>query len=229
MIFRHTFAAVLAVFLFATAASAQRAEVTITLNEQFFDAFLDAIYRNAAPPEFPLAANKPPVATTAANTLSFGSSFLREAQVCNESIRLLREGNGVRTAVRFRDGKIYAPLAFSGSYNPPLIGCVDFGGWAEANIALEFDKDNQKLIGRITVSNVVMNGTSGIGGGMIARMIQSSIDRKANPIEILRLDKVSFVVPIQNSSSLKMNAVGIRHEVLNGSLAVHIAYEFVKA
>ena len=37
----------------------------------------------------------------------------------------LREMNGVRTAVRFREGKVYVPLAFSGMYSPPFVGCVE--------------------------------------------------------------------------------------------------------
>ena len=76
--------------------------------------------------------------------------------------------------------------------------------------------------------NVNLNGSGGVGGNLIAKMVQSSIDRKVNPIEIVNLDKVSFAVPIQNAPGLKMKAVGIRHEISNGTLNVHIAYEFVK-
>ena len=47
----------LAVFLLATVASAQKTEITITLNEQFFDALLDAIYQNGGMPDIPLAQN----------------------------------------------------------------------------------------------------------------------------------------------------------------------------
>jgi hypothetical protein len=58
--------------------------------------------------------------------------------------------------------------------------------------------------------------------------VQSSIDRKINPIEIIKLDKVSFIVPIQNSGNLRMKAVGIRHEITNGVLNVRVAYQFLK-
>ena len=60
----------------------------------------------------------------------------------------------------------------------------------------------------------------------MARTVQSSIDKKINPIQILALDKISFVVPIQNAGSLKMKAVGIKHEVANNLLNVRISYEF---
>ena len=86
--------------------------------------------------------------------------------------------NGVRTAVRFRDGKILAPLAFSGSYNPPFVGCVPFSGWAESVIDLEFDQNSQRLIARARVLNVNLNGTGGIGGSVVAKLVQGSIDKK---------------------------------------------------
>ena len=97
---------------------------------------------------------------------------------CDESIRLMREIDGVKTTVNFRDGKISAPIAFTGSYNPPLIGCLDFQGWADSTITLEFDQNSQTLIGRATVSEVRLSGTGGIGSSLIARLVQSSIDRK---------------------------------------------------
>lgn len=220
-------------------ANAQRAEITISLNEQFFDTFLDALYQHSSPPEFPLSqidlnrrdAETPrrEIAATRPGSILPASYSVNSSQTCNESIKMLREMNGVRTAVRFREGKIYLPLAFSGSYSPPFIGCVDFAGWAEANVDLEFDQPGQRLVARTTVQNVSLNGTGGVGGGVIAKMVQGSIDKKINPLEIIRLDKVSFLVPIQNSGNLRMRAVGIRHEIVNGALNVHIAYEFVKA
>lgn len=76
--------------------------------------------------------------------------------------------------------------------------------------------------------NVSLNGTGGVGGNVIARMVQSSIDRKLNPIEIIKLDKISFMLPIQNSGNLRMRAVGVRHELVNGAINVHIAYEFLR-
>lgn len=214
------------VFLLLCSAAAfgqQRAEITITLNEQFFDSLLDAIYQNAAPPEFAIGQENTSQRPAAIISNSFASR-----PVCSETIKLVRENAGVRTAVRFRDGKIYTPIAFVGNYNPPLLGCVEFSGYAETNIDLEFDRDGQRLVGRANVVNVSLNGTSGIGSNLLARMVQTSIDKKVNPIEIVRMDKLSFIFPIQNSGSVRMRATGIRHGVANGALNVHIAYEFTK-
>ena len=235
---KKIFSLIFAVLIFVSLAKAQTAEVTVSLNEQFFDGLLDAIFKNFNAPEFPLAMNspKPKVQSPKSSVMSFSTDNTEiqnpksKIQKCKETIRLQREIEGVRTAVRFRDGKIYTPLAFSGSYNPPLIGCVDFQGFAETNIDLEYDKQSQKLVGRVRVLNVQLSGTGGIGSSLITKFVQNSIDKKINPIEILQADKLSFVIPIRNANaSLRMKATGIRYEVTNGALNVHIAYEFVKA
>ncbi len=222
------------IFLFVSFAKAQTVEVTIQLNEQFFDTLLDVIFKNSNPPEFPIARNGSKFKVQSSKFLV--SSFAENQEpktkyqrpVCNETIKLLREIDGVKTSVRLRDGRISAPIAFSGNYNPPLIGCIQFSGVAETNINLEFDQQKQALVGRAQVLNVNLSGAGGIGGNVLARLVQSSMDKRINPIEILQMEKVSFVVPIQNSGSLRMKAVGMRSEILNGVLNVHIAYQFTK-
>lgn len=240
---RHFFAAFLAVFLFISGANAQKADITISLNEAFFDALLDSIYQHYDAPEFSIAwtdFNRGDPDALSLRNYGASTSFVALAQfsasprfggknpVCRETVKILREMNGVRTAVRFREGKIYVPLAFSGNYNPPFVGCVEFAGWAEANIDLEFDQAGQRLIGRARVLNVNLNGTGGVGGTLIAKLIQGSIDKKLNPIEIMRLDKISFVVPVQNAGNIRMKAIGVRPEVANGLLNIRITYEFLK-
>lgn len=245
---------IFAVTMCVSLAQAQTPEVSVALNEQFFDALLDAIFKNFNAPEFPLAKNDfrfqvPDSASKSRDLRAFvpryekvNFNFLNDRppgiwkpesaliSECNESIRLLREIDGVRTAVRFRDGKIYAPIAFSGSYNPPLIGCIDFQGWAETSIDLEYNRQSRKLVGQVRVLSVNLGGITNLASGVLSRLVQGSIDKKINPIEILQIDKLSFVVPVQNAGgSLKMKATAVRHEVVNGSLNVHIGYEFAKA
>jgi hypothetical protein len=219
---------VLVVLFSASSAPAQRTEITITLSEQFFDTLLDSIFQNSGPPEFSIASSGIGGRRSAYGVNAAAQPFAGRPQVCKETIRLLRENDGVRTAVRFRDGRILAPLAFSGGYSPPFVGCVDFAGWAETNIDLEFDQANQRLVARARVVNVSLNGTGGAGGTVIAKMIQTAIDKKVNPIELMKLDKISFTVPIQNTGSLRMKAVGVRNDISNGALNVHVAYEFLR-
>jgi hypothetical protein len=228
--------------LSASFARAQSAEVTIQLNEQFFDALLDAIFRHNPPPEFPIAfleeeekrrkgeEEKISVVNAAFDDkkqLTTDNRPLTTA-LCPESIRVQREINGVRTAVRLRDGRVFAPIAFTGTYNPPLVGCIEFSGVADATIDLEFDRERQSLMGFVRVTGVNLSGTGGIGSSIIAGMVQSSIDRKINPLQILPMDKISFIVPIAGSKGLRMKAVGMRNEIGNGVLNVRIQYEFQK-
>ena len=208
MFIKRINAAVLAVFVFVSVAAAQKAEVTVSLNEAFFDALLDSVFQNFDPPEFPITD--------------------RNTSGCSESVKILREMNGVRTAVRFREGKTFVPLAFSGNYALPFVGCVEFAGWAESILELEFDKTNQRLIGRIRVLNINLSGTGGVGGTMIARLLQSSIDKKLNPIEILNLDKVSFGIPVRNTGNLRLKAVSVTPEIGNGVVNIRVVYEFRK-
>ncbi|MDQ6788145.1 MAG: hypothetical protein M3033_15175 [Acidobacteriota bacterium] len=220
--------AIFSCLLLVSSLQAQSAEVTVSLNEHFFDALLDAIFTNLKTPSFPIAEKSPKSFTNVSAFQETKSKIQNSA--CDESIRLQREIDGVKTAVRFREGKIYAPVAFAGSYNPPFVGCVDFQGYAETNVELEFDKQKQILVGRATVSNVVLSGTNGIGSAFLTRLVQSSLDKKINPIQILQTDKLSFLVPVQNAEgSLRMRATGIRTEILNGALNVYIAFQFVKA
>ena len=216
-----------------TVAFGQKADVTITLNEAFFDAALEALFSNGAPLEFSIAQNAG-LADTALPKPSMAASFsgavlnAPTSPACAESIRIQREINGVRTAVRFRDGKILAPLAFSGNYNPPFVGCVPFSGWAESTIDLEFDQNAQRLVARVRVVNVNLSGTGGLGGSVVAKLVQSSIDKKINPIELFALSKLTFAVPVRGSTDIQMRATGIRHELQNGAINVVVSYEFGK-
>ena len=232
---RFALAAIIFLTLYSTA-FAQKAEVTISLNEAFFDAALEAIFASGAPLEFSIARHNTDRSSHAGLTSSVSYSFASSSAAltqglsptCFETIKIQREINGVRTAVRFREGKIIAPLAFSGNYNPPFVGCVSFSGWAETAIDLEFDQNAQRLVARARVLNVNLNGTGGIGGSVVAKLVQSSIDKKINPIELFQLNKLSFSLPIRGGSDLQMKAVGVRHELQNGAINVVVTYEFGK-
>ncbi len=200
---------IFSILVFVSFAKAQSPEIMVSLNEQFFDAVLDATFTNLKQPDFPLSD--------------------KEDSSCVEKVKLEREMNGVKTAVQFRDGKIIAPIAFTGSYNAPFIGCMEFKGWAETNLQLEFEQDSQTLFARAKVTNIQLNNVPSLAGGVLAKLLQSSIDKKVNPVKLLVLDKLSFVLPVSVAEgSLKMNAKAIRHEVGQNSLNIFITYEFTK-
>jgi hypothetical protein len=221
---KRTALSFIAIALLCLTANAQRAEITVTLNEQFFDALLEGIFKHTPPGDFPLAA----LPTADADAAVFRNASFKAAPACAQAIQIRYESGGTKTAVRFRDGRITAPLAFSGNYEPPFVGCVPFAGIAETEISLRFDERSQRLLAEIKLQSVSLNGTGGVGGSLVARMLQGSIDRRVNPIEILRLEKLAFLVPIQNSGNLQMRAVAVRPEVIQQAINIHVLYEFSK-
>lgn len=192
-----------------TIAFGQKSEIALSVNEQFVDAALDAVLSKGEPPAIPLKAES-------------GDAS------CRESVTLLRELNGVRSGVRFREGKINVPLAFRGSYRAMFIGCVDFSGTGEAVVEPEFDSQNQRIIAKTKLTNIALSGMAGVGSSLLAKLLQSNIDEKINPVELIRLEKLSFLFPIQNTGSLRLNAVGFRYTVQNGSVTFYIPYEFIR-
>ncbi|RMG08818.1 MAG: hypothetical protein D6735_01365 [Acidobacteria bacterium] len=209
----------------------QNAEILITFNEAFFDSLLDAVFKQNI--EIPLADRGYPNETT--NTLlntSAAKTFIRVSDFpsdpqCRESIRLQRQiNNEGKSAVRFRNGKILSTVAFTGSYNPPLIGCVDFAGIADALIELIYSPENQILSAQIRVINVNLSGSGGMGGTIIARLLQGFIDKKVNPIVILDTRRLSFVFPVQNGREVRIKPISMRYEVAEGALNVFVRCAF---
>ena len=76
---------ILSVLLLISSVSAQTAEVTIQLNEQFFDALLDAIFKNSSPPEFPLSSNAADIQTPDSKSTITGFTEIanRKPQIAN--------------------------------------------------------------------------------------------------------------------------------------------------
>jgi len=120
------------------------------------------------------------------------------------------------------------PLAFSGRYDPPIIGCMEFSGTADAVIDIQFDQENQRLIGKVKATSVNLSGTGGIGSNLIARLVQGGIDKSLNPLEIVKLDKLVFFVPILDRGSLRMQATSVRTEVAGNALNIAVGYQFSK-
>jgi hypothetical protein len=113
------------------------ATVVISLEQSFIDGVLATTFSGLGSPTFQLGQNH-------------GDRFERVEQAmfqggCANTITLLPEGSGVKTGVQFRNGNIYVPMAFTGSYN--LGGCIQFKGWAQTKIKLTFDQEMQVVYG----------------------------------------------------------------------------------
>jgi hypothetical protein len=186
-------------------------EVAVVLSEEFLNSLLIAVASMPEPPSFPLSKDA-------------GKGK------CENRVQLLPEAVGVRTGVRFADGRITAPVAFRGSYDAALVGCLRFEGWADTAFQLEFDRARQVLGARVTVRDLKLKNvpTSLIGGGLTG-LVQDAIDDRVNPVEILRAEQLGARVPVtRGGQELRLRARDVRHEVVGRELRLHIVYEIVQ-
>ena len=194
------------------AADGVGAEATVTINEQFLNSFLTAMFDNL---------NEPTMALTMGGAQS--------SPQCASEIRLKREISGTRTAVHFENGKIAGSLAFAGAYNASLMGCIEFTGWADTDINLDYDSARRAVVARFHVRDVHLNNAPAILSGPLLTLVQGAIDRKYNPVELFTLDKLSTRVEIQPAGgALLLRAREVRTEITPAALTLHIIYEFVK-
>ncbi|HEV3471114.1 MAG TPA: hypothetical protein VG148_17445 [Pyrinomonadaceae bacterium] len=203
----------LAVGLSGGAARAERVtqagEVLVVLNEQFLNSLLEAVASQPEPPSFPLAK---------------GDGGAK----CPSAVTLAAEAEGRRTAVRFIDGRITAPVAFRGSYEAPLVGCLYFEGWADTAFDLSFDPAAQALKARIAVRDVKLRNIPSALSGGIQGLVQDAVDERVNPVEILRAEQLGARVPTARGDGLRLRAREVRHEVAGQELRLRIFYELVQ-
>jgi hypothetical protein len=190
-------------------------EVTLTVNEEFFNAFLDSMFTNLKPVSAPLA-------------ITAADKERKENYGCASVITLQRDQDGVRTAIKLEQNKITAPLAFSGSYDSTLLGCIEFRGWANTTWNLEFDRTRQALLARIQVQDIHLSNVPALAGGSLAKIVQGAIDQRINPLELIKLEQMSTRVPIAPAGgALRLRAKDASPEIVPGSLRVHVTYEVV--
>jgi len=184
-------------------------EVVVVLSEEFLNSLLVAVASRPEPPSF---------------TLGKGG----EGKKCESRVQLLPEAQGTRTGVRFADGRINAPVAFRGSYDAPLVGCLRFEGWADTMFQLEFNRERQVLGARVTVRDLKLKNvpTSLLGGGLTG-LVQDAIDERVNPVEILRAEQLGARVPVTRGDELRLRATDVRHEISGRELRLRIVYEIV--
>ena len=199
------------------------ATATIALNQQFFDTVLGTIFRDMNAPAFPLnltgrndyeRAIKPRYAAFALQNN------------CENKIILKPEGSGVVTGVRLENGKITAPLAFTGGTS--VLGqCLNFSGWAQANLNLRFDETQQAVFGQIDVETVNLDGIAPFMSGFVTPLVQSSLNQRVNPITILHGQQLAMSMPITaTEGTLLAKVKDVRSEIKDNALNLYITYDF---
>ena len=192
-------------------------EATVTLSEQFFNSFLESIFDNLKAPSMPLVI-----------TASDRSRTDQSAQTCPSLLTLQREHGNVKSAVKFEQGRMIAQLAFTGSYNSTLLGCLEVRGWAQTEWSLEFDRAAQTLQARIKITDLHLENIPALARGSLMQLAQSAIDSRINPLKLLRPEQLSSIVPIPPSGgSLRLRAREVKPEILPGSVQLLIIYDFL--
>ncbi|MFN2455679.1 MAG: hypothetical protein ABR577_15825 [Pyrinomonadaceae bacterium] len=213
----------------------------LALDEAFFAQLLGTIFRDLGAPKFPLRAAATNDSTYAGTNVSSAVQFdswhskdtirpvhfvALQTDNCPGEIELAQESGGAKTEVRLTDGKIIAPLAFSGSYNA-FGTCYRFRGIAETDIQLAFNAERQTLYGQVNVAGVNLEGASPLIGGLITPLVQEAINRRVNPIEMLRASQLALAIPVQSTGgTLKAQVKDVRSEVKDNALRLHITYDF---
>lgn len=192
------------------------ATVVIGLEQSFVDAVLATTFSGLGTPTFQLSRNTESDRIT---TAAFQGG-------CTNSITLLPEGSGVKTGVQFKNGIVSAPLAFTGSYN--FSGqCLQFKGWAQTNIKLYFEEAKQTVYGNVEVEGVNLEGVNPLANTFVTVFVQTAINQRVNPLVLVSEPQLSLMIPVKASNgTVKARAKDVRAEILDGSLKLHLSYEF---
>lgn len=197
----------------------QASSVIVTLPNGFAQKFLATIFQDLGAPSFQLGGINPAADSTTIQHIVF-------QQGCTNTITLAPEGSNIKTEVQFANGKISAPLAFSGNYN--LLGnCMQFKGWAQTSIQLRFDEGSQTVFGQVNVEGVNLEGVNPMANNFVTVFVRNAIDQRVNPLELIRATQLQLMIPVKASNgAVKARVKDVRAEMLDGSLRMHILYEF---
>jgi hypothetical protein len=195
----------------------------IVLRQDFFNQILQTIFRDMNAPSYPLNLTGQ---NNADNREVVRYGLLQNANQCEGKITLLPEGSGVQTGLRFENNRLGAPLAFSGSTS--VFGnCIQFTGWAQANLELRYDAGQQSVFGQVNVETVNLDGITPVISGFVTPIVQGTLNQRVNPIQILQGRQIALNMPIAaTNGSLQANVKDVRAEVKDNALNLYVIYDF---
>ena len=192
----------------------------IVIKQDLLNSVLATIFREMKEPAFPLQIGAIP------SGHKYEYALWQQSQPCDGQLRILPEGSGVKTGLKFDNGRISAPLAFAGSYNSP-IGCFPFTGWANANFEIRFDEAQQAVYGRVNVETVNLDGVNPLISGFVTPLVQNSINNRVNPILMLRGEQIGIDMPIAASGgNFRARVSDVRAEVKDEAVNLYVVYDF---
>ena len=176
----------------------------VELDEQFFGALLDSIFRDLNKPAFPPAAG----------------------EGCQNQVIVEPNAGDVKTGVLMRDGKVIVPLAFSGTYN--LLGnCQNLRGTAEAGLEFRFAPEEQTLYGQLNVAGVNVEGMAPLLSGFVTAFVQGAINQRVNPLVLMRGQQLTLAIPVQAAGgTLQAQTREVHEEAKDGKLRLYVTYDF---
>lgn len=177
----------------------------IVLRQQFLNEALGTIFKQMNAPAFPLSS---------------------PSADCEGRITVQQEGSGVQTGVSFDNNRISSPIAFTGSYASPF-GCLRFAGWAQANLEIRFDQQNQLVFGQINVETVNLDGVNPVVSALVTPLVQSTLNTRVNPVRILDGRQIAVDLPVAAANGNLQAAVSdVRAEVKDNALSLYVIYDF---
>ena len=177
----------------------------IVLRQDFFNEVLGTIFSEMNPPSFPLGT---------------------PSGDCEGRITVQLQGSGVQTGVSFDNGKVAAPLAFTGSY-ASMFGCARFSGWAQSNLEMRYDAQSQTVFGQINVETVNLDGVNPVVSALVTPLVQSTLNTRVNPVRIIDGRQIAIDLPIVASNgNLQGSVKDVRAEVKDGALNLYVIYDF---
>lgn len=198
----------------------------IVLKQEFFNTVLQTIFRDMKSPSFPIGIGTEN-RKKSDDPMAFSYGLLQQTQQCTNELTLLPEGSNVQTALSFAGNKISMPLAFKGSNYITLVGCVEYAGWAQANLDLRYDETQKTVFGTINVETVNVDGLSPMVSGFVTPIVQSTLNSRVNPITILRGDQIRLNLPIAaTGGNLQAQVQEVRAEVKDNELNLYVIYNF---
>jgi hypothetical protein len=193
----------------------------IVLKQEFFNEVLGTIFRDMNDPAFQLSSFE---GTEAG--FRPGYAAFQDQQQCDGRINILPEGSGVPTQLRFDNGRIAAPLAFAGNYNS-MFGCLQFTGWAQTDLELRYDSEQQAVFGVLNVTTVNLDGVNPVLVGLVTPLVQTTLNNRVNPIKILDGKQIGINVPIASTgSNLQATVRDVRAEIVDTTLNLYVVYDF---
>lgn len=206
----------------------------LVLDEGFFNTLLGTIFGQLGEPTFRLGSAERDAPDGAVAGLRFVEAQAGAGN-CQSQVVIAPERGGVKTGVRLENGQVLAPLAFSGTYNAPLLGCAQFSGTAQANVQLRFDANEQTLYGQLNVEGVNLESIQGMNFGaaqgmvnnFVTQFVQNAINGRVNPLVLMRGGQLGLSIPVQaTGGTLKAKAKDVRSEVKDKALRLHVTYDF---